>query len=952
MQTKRIFEQIAAHPDLPEVERQMMELWEREHTFERSLELRRGGPRYVFYEGPPTANGRPGTHHVLSRAFKDLFARHRTMKGCYVERKAGWDTHGLPVEIEVEKQLGISGKREIEEFGIERFNQLCRESVHRYVGEWTRFSRRMGLWLDYEHAYWTLDPDYIQSVWWALKQIWDRGLVYRGYRVAPYCWHCMTPLSSHELALGWMDNTPDPSVVVRFPLQADPRTSLLAWTTTPWTLPGNVGLAVAPEVMYAKVRQGDETLILAEARLEMLEGPYQVEERVRGAELAGLRYRPPYPYLRHQAPEGARAWEVLTADFVSTEEGTGIVHTAAAYGADDLRLAQERGIWFRHSVDLRGRFEPFVEKFAGLFVKDADPLIIEDLRERGLLYSAGQVRHTYPFCWRCDSPLLYYALDSWYIRTTAVKDRLVAENAATNWVPAHIRSGRMGEWLENNVDWAISRTRYWGTPLPFWVCEACGEQRCVGSAAELGLPANADLHRPAIDQVRLACPCGGQMVRVPEVLDVWFDSGSMPFAQRGYPRHGVAEFESTFPADFICEAIDQTRGWFYSLLAISTLLFDRNSYRNVLCLGLLVDEEGRKQSKSRGNVLDPDYLFESAGADALRWFFYTSTAVGENYRLGEKSLRQVVQRLLLPLWNVHSFFTTYANLDGFVPPPEGEPPLPLSRRSALDRWLLSRLSHLVEEVDVALEHYDVPGAARPVQEFVEDLSNWYVRRSRRRFWKSEQGEDKLAAHQTLYEALVVLVRLLAPFTPFLADAVHRTLRGGESVHLADFPRPDLAARDPELEAEMARARAVVQAGLAARDQARIKVRQPLPALTHPGRFRPEVAELVRDELNVKELREGKELLLDTTVTAELRLEGLAREAVRHVQDLRKRRGLAIEDRIHLYYRAEGEWAAALERFVDYLAAETLAVAVYRDAPDGLDGVRVEDGLWIGLRRAG
>jgi isoleucyl-tRNA synthetase len=944
MQTKKAFEEVTARPDLPGQEREIVALWEREGTYAASLAQRKDAPRWVFYEGPPTANGRPGTHHVLARAFKDLFPRYRTMKGYYVERKAGWDTHGLPVELEVEKKLGISGKQQIEEFGIERFNELCRQSVYEYVDAWTDMSKRMGFWQDYDDAYWTLTSDYIQSVWWALKTMWDRGLIYKGFRVAPYCPRCMTPLSSHELAQGYQDDVADPSVYVRFRLKDDPSTSILAWTTTPWTLPGNVALAVGEDVDYVKVEQGDEYLILAEARLDVLEGEYRVVGRMKGAGLVGLDYEPLYTYL----PPKERAWYVVSADFVSVDEGTGVVHTAAAYGADDLRLCQEKGIPVRHTVDLRGRFLPEVEKFADEFVKDADPEIVEDLRERGLLYKVGEIRHTYPFCWRCDTTLIYYALDSWYIRTTDFKDQLVAQNQATNWIPAHVKTGRMGDWLANNVDWAISRTRYWGTPLPFWVCESCGAQRCVSSAEELDLDPEADLHRPFIDGVELACACGGVMRRVPEVLDTWFDSGAMPYAQRGYPRTGQDEFRATFPADFICEALDQTRGWFYSLLAEGTILFGHNAYRNVICLGLVLDPQGRKASKSRGNVLDPNYLFGTFGADALRWFFFVNP-VGENYRTGEPALQQVVRQFLMTLWNVYSFFVMYANIDGFVP--GREEPVPLAERPVLDRWLLSKLSHLVETVDGALERYDVNDASRPIQDFVEDLSNWYVRRSRRRFWKAESDADKLAAHQTLYQALVTVARLLAPFTPFVAEAIHRNLVEGRSVHLATFPVADESARDRALEEEMAQARTAVQSGLARRDEARIKVRQPLRAFTVTRELLPEVAAIVRDELNVKELRLGDELALDTTITAELRLEGMARDAVRLVQELRKRSGLHVEDRIRVRYDGGPEWERVFERFGDTIAAETLAVEVQAGRAGELDGETQGGGLWIGLKRA-
>ncbi|MGH7776031.1 MAG: isoleucine--tRNA ligase [Candidatus Dormibacterales bacterium] len=944
------FEPVNPRADLPALERELVEFWRRDGTFEESLRIREGSPRFVFYEGPPTANGLPGTHHAVARAFKDVFGRYRTMKGFYVERKAGWDTHGLPVELEVERQLKISGKQQIEEFGVAEFNRLCRESVHRYVEDWVRFSERMGFWLDYGHAYWTLDPAYMQSVWWALKRMWDSGLVYRGFRVAPYCPRCATPLSSHELALGYRDGVPDPSLVVRFRLSGEPATSLLAWTTTPWTLPGNVALAVDESADYVKVRQRDEHLILAQARMEVLEGEYEVVDRIKGQDLAGLGYEPLYPY---SVPAEGRAQYVVGADFVSMEEGTGIVHTSALYGADDLRLCQQKGIPFRHTVDLGGRFFDYVEAFAGLGVKEADPLIIEDLRRRGLVYSSGTVHHTYPFCWRCETPLVYYGLDSWFIRTSERKADLIANNGLTNWVPAHIKTGRMGDWLENNVDWAFSRTRYWGTPLPFWVCEGCGAERCVESAGELGLPPDADLHRPYIDAVTLACACGGLMRRVPEVLDTWFDSGSMPFAQRGYPRAGQAEFEATFPADFISEGLDQTRGWFYTLLAISTLVFGRNAYRNVICLGLILDDEGRKASKSRGNVLDPWRVFDSHGSDALRWLFFT-TQVGESYKVGPRTLQEIVRRHLLTLWNVYSFFVTYANIDGFEP--GARPPVPLAERPALDRWLLSRLSRLNGEVDGGLDRYDVNAAARPVEGFIDELSNWYVRRSRRRFWKSESDRDKLAAYQTLHEALVTLSRLMAPFTPFLSEALYRNLTGARSVHLADFPAAEASRRDPALEAQMESARRAVETGLAAREAARIKVRQPLRSASLPGQpLPPEIAAIVRDELNVKELRFGApEVGLDVEIPRPLRLEGLAREIVRRIQDLRKREGLEIADRIQTYHQAGGEVRAALEEFEDYVKSETLSVKMTRARPGDLEGVQFEiegEPVWLGLRRA-
>ena len=957
MQKERTFREVDPKQSLPDLEREILALWSQECTFERSLAERRDGPRFTFYEGPPTANARPGVHHVLARAFKDLVTRYRTMKGYYVERKAGWDTHGLPVELEIERELGISGKQQIEEFGVARFNELCRASVYEYVEEWRQMSDRMAFWQDYDHAYWTLTSDYMQSEWWALRQLWDRGLIFKGFRVAPYCPRCQTPLSSHELSLGYEDDVEDPSIYVRFPLLDEPGTSILAWTTTPWTLPGNVALAVAPEIPYAKVRvrrdasepeKGasepvTEQVILAEARLSVLGRPYEVLERLPGSALVGRHYEPPYRVL---PPESGDVWVVVDADFVSVEDGTGVVHTSASYGVDDLRLAQEKGLPVRHTVDLQGRFVDAVEKFSGQLVKDADPNIVADLRQRGLLYRAETTRHTYPFCWRCGTPLLYYALDAWYLRTTAFRDQLIQNNLATSWRPAHIRTGRMGDWLEHLVDWQFSRTRYWGTPLPIWVCDDCGEQRCVGSAEELGLASDADLHRPFIDGVTLSCACGGSMHRVPEVLDAWFDSGAMPFAQRGYPRQGVQEFERSFPADFICEALDQTRGWFYSLLAEGTMLFGQNAYRNVICLGLILDEQGQKMSKSKGNALSPWDVFDRFGADALRWLYFVSP-VGESFRLGPTLLQEVVRGFLLTLWNVYSFFVNYANLDDFSP---GErAPVPLVRRSVLDRWLLSRLDLLVETVDQSLERYDVNAAARPVATFVQDLSNWYVRRSRRRFWKSADDEDKLAAHQTLFETLLTLSRLLGPFTPLVSDAMHRNL-AGTSVHLADFPVAPAGRRNPGLEREMAEARQAVAVGLAARDAAHLRVRQPLRAVTLTRQLDPAVAAIVAEELNVKEVRFGDGFQLDTELDRELRLEGLARDLIRQVQQLRKQKGLRIEDRIHLYWDGNGDWPDVLAQWQETIAGETLAVSVEHatEVPDR--GVR-RAGLWTDLERS-
>ena len=945
-----MFEKVDQRVSFPELEVKLMERWKAEDTFQKSLQLREGKKRFVFYEGPPTANGKPATHHILARAFKDLFGRYKTMKGFYVERKAGWDCHGLPVEIEVEKKLKISGKWQIEnEIGIEKFNELCRQSVYEYVDDWVRFSERMAFWQDYENAYWTLTSEYIQSVWWALSEMWKQDLIYKGFRVAPYCSRCATPLSSHELAQGYRDDVPDPSVYIRFRLKNDPKTSILAWTTTPWTLPGNVALAVGPDVVYIKVKEDDEYLILAEARLAVLKEPPQVVERMLGRDLVGVEYEPLYPY---SVPETGKAQYVVDADFVSIDEGTGVVHTSALYGVDDLRLTQEKGIPFKHTVGLDGKFLPYVEKFAGLHVKEADPLIIDDLKERGLLYKAETILHTYPFCWRCGTPLIYYALDAWYIRTTARKYQLIANNNATHWVPDHIRTGRMGDWLENNIDWQFSRSRFWGTPVPIWVCEGCDEKRIVSSAAELGLKDDADLHRPYIDDVTLPCEkCGGVMRRVPEVLDTWFDSGSMPFAQRGYPRKGKELFEQTFPAEFISEAVDQTRGWFYTLLAISTLLVEQNAYRNVICLGHVVDPKGKKASKSRGNVLDPNYLFDTFGSDAVRWYFYTSTQIGENYRTGDAVLKETVQQFFIPLWQCYYFFVSYARLDNFDPSGEW---VPVAERHVLDRWLLSRLSALVHDVTHGMDQYEPVEPARRIQRFVDDLSNWYIRRSRPRFWKARNREDQLAAYQTLYETLRTVAQLVAPFAPFVSDAMYRNLSNDESVHLSDFPEPK-PYRDEELERDMARARQAVEAGLAARDAARLKVRQPLASIAVPGDPLPQdIAAIVRDELNVKSLTFGSpEVDLDTVITEDLKLEGLAREIVRLIQARRKKIGLNVEDRIDTRYDADGLTDRAIERHGDYIKNETLSATLAKGRDDGFDGEQTMlegEQLWIGLKK--
>lgn len=938
---------VSSRAGFAENEAKVLEFWRSEDVFARSLAQREGAPPYVFYEGPPTANGRPGIHHVLARAFKDLFPRYKQMRGHQVSRKAGWDTHGLPVELEIEKKLKISGKRQIEEFGVAEFNRLCRESVSDYIDEWERLTERLGFWLDMEHPYRTYDSTYIESVWWSLKQIHDRGLLYQDYKVTPYCPRCQTSLSSHELSQGYRDDTPDPSVYVKFRLNdSDGKTFLLAWTTTPWTLPGNVALAVHPAETYVRVRQGDETLILAEARLQVLDGDFEVVETFPGQDLVDLTYQ---PLFSDMLPDGLAFVVLDAAELVSMAEGTGVVHTAAAYGEADLELCRRKGVAVRHVVGLDGRFLPGQTRYHGQFVKDADKQIIEDLRAAGNLYRSETIKHSYPFCWRCETPLLYYALTSWFIRTTEVKQQLIANNRSVAWQPAHIRDGRMGDWLENLVDWNLSRSRYWGTPLPIWICDApdCREQRCVGSAEELGLSIEDDLHKPFIDEVTLSCEkCGATMHRVPDVIDCWYDSGAMPFAQWHYPFENREWFESRHPADFICEAIDQTRGWFFSLLAESTLLFDEPAYRNVICLGHVVDKNGKKMSKSRGNIIEPTTVFDQFGADAVRWYFFTSVSAGAEYRVSMDAVQDVVRRFLLTLWNTYSFFVTYASLEDFDP---AAPAPAVADRPELDRWVLARLAGTVDAVQQALDAYDATDACREIEALVEDVSKWYVRRSRRRFWK---GESELSAFATLHTVLQAVSRLVAPFMPFVSERMYRNLSGFEgdtppsgipdSVHLTDYPQATDEMRDPELLVQMARLRRLVETGLAAREQAGVKVRQPLRQATVRGAaFDPELEAIFADELNVKSVAyaekagQFEDVVLDTEITDELLLEGVARELSRSVNDLRKKAGLNVDDRIVLHVDAEGDVLRAVRAHEERLLADTLAVRIeYAPITDG------------------
>ncbi|GAC1434131.1 MAG: isoleucine--tRNA ligase [Solirubrobacteraceae bacterium] len=837
----------------PELELGVLERWRERDVFRESVRRRADAPPWVFYEGPPTANGRPGAHHVLARVFKDIYPRYKTMRGFRVERKGGWDCHGLPVEIAVEKQLGIKSKQEIEAFGIAEFNRRCRESVFEFLADWNRLTERIGFWLDLDDAYRTLDDSYIESVWWALAQIHEKGLLYEGHRVVPYCPRCGTALSSHEVALGYRD-VEDPSVYVRLPLREDHGPlrrgdELLVWTTTPWTLPSNAAVAVDPEMTYLRARTPAGVFVLAEALVDRVLGePVELLDQFPGRELEGARYEPPFTFIAGEQ-YGPLGHSVLLADFVSDGDGTGLVHTAIAFGEDDYRLGQQYGLTVVNPVRLDGTYDERIGPYAGRFVKDADDDLLADLERRGRVLRAERYKHSYPHCWRCGTPLLYYAKPSWYIATSRIRDRLLAANETVAWHPPHIQQGRFGEWLRGNVDWAISRERYWGTPLPVWRCEA-GHIVCIGSFAELERrsgTAIGDPHRPYVDEIAFPCAeCHQPMRRVPEVIDVWFDSGAMPFAQHHAPFEHEERFANAFPADFICEALDQTRGWFYSLLAVSTLLHDRAPYRNVVCLGLILDGEGQKMSKSRGNIVAPDAVLDTFGADALRWYFFTTKQPWDGYRFSTEAVGDGVRLFLRQLWNVYSFYVLYA-LAGDVPQDA------LGDATDLDSWVLSRLSATIETVRAQLDAFDATGAGRAISDWVDELSNWYVRRSRRRFWDGDP-----AAFATLRHCLLRTAELLAPFTPFIADEIHDNLDGsGPSVHLCSFPQPH--PRDEALEYAMGTARETVRLGLAARAQGKIKIRQPLheAVIVASEREREAIerlADVVREELNVKRLR--------------------------------------------------------------------------------------------------
>ena len=865
------FEDVPSRYDGVKLEEEVLALWREHDMFNEAQRRSEGRPLYCWNEGPPTANGRPGIHHVLARTFKDIFPRFKHMQGYHCPRKAGWDTHGLPVEHEIEKELGIFDKAEIErEVGVAEFTRRCRESVMRYIGDWERMTERMGFWVNMGDAYYTLDNSYIESVWWLLRQIWDKGLIYQGYKVVPYDPRIGATLSSHEVALGYKE-VEDPSVYVRFPVEGEERTSFLVWTTTPWTLPSNLALAVHPEVDYAFVRTGSagssgrhdgETLILAEALIGAVlqDADYTIEKRVKGADLEGMRYTRLFDYLPADGP----ICQVWAADFVTIEDGTGIVHCAPAYGEDDIRLCRSKGLPVVHGVGLDGCFVAEVEPVAGRFFKDADPILIADLENRGLMFRSERYLHNYPHGWRTGDPLIYYAKHAWYIATSRIRDRMVELNRTINWVPETIRDGRFGNWLANNIDWALSRERFWGTPLPVWT-DGDGDFMCIGSIAELEALCGrslegVDLHRPAVDEITFVHPDNGRTWRrVPEVIDCWFDSGAMSYAQFHYPFENRELFESRFPADYICEAIDQTRGWFYSLHAIAALVSDSVAYRNCICLAHIVDKDGKKMSKSIGNIVNPYDVFDHVGADPLRWYLACRIAPEVQKRISVDFVRGVASGFINTWWNTYAFFVMYAKLDRV----DVTDDVPLAERPEIDRWALALLHRTVSGVTDALEAYDVFAAGRAIESFVDQLSNWYVRRNRRRFWKAAAGPDKQAAYLTLYECLHTVNRLMAPIMPFITETVHQNLvravdeTAAPSVHMSEWPAPDPAARDDDLIAEIDVVQRVVGLGRAARNSSGVRVRQPLSRLLVRVPDEAFAAFIVRheaqilEELNVK-----------------------------------------------------------------------------------------------------
>ncbi len=1016
-----MFNPVNNQANFPDIEKKTLEYWEKEKIFEKSVSLRKGKDEFVFYDGPPFATGLPHYGHLLAGTIKDVIPRYQTMKGKYVDRVFGWDCHGLPVEYEMEKELNLSGKRDIEKYGIDKFNESCRGIVLRYTAEWETTVRRMGRWVDFKRGYRTMDRNYMESIWWVVKQLWEKDLIYEGYKILPYCPRCATPLSNFEANQGY-EEVEDPAITLRFQDADDSSLSYLAWTTTPWTLPSNLALAAGPEVDYVKVKDKDNFYILAEARLgSYYKNPedYQIIERFKGTRLEGRKYLPLFPYFAKLAEKGA--FSIVTADFVSTEDGTGIVHMAPGFGEDDAAAGKKNGIPEVCPIDEECRFTSEVPDYAGRYVKDTDKDIIRRLKTEGRLVHRGTIKHNYPHCWRDDSPLIYRSISTWFVKIDPIKEKMLRANSTINWVPSHIRDGRFGKWLENARDWAISRNRYWGCPLPLWRNQKTGEIVCIGSVEELEKLSGTkvpDIHKHFVDPIKIPSTKGGEpLERIPEVLDCWFESGSMPYAQQHYPFENKAHFDANYPADFIAEGLDQTRGWFYTLVVLSAALFDKAAFKNVVVNGLVLAEDGQKMSKRKKNYPDPNYIIDSYGADSLRLFLLGSSVVrGEDLRFSEAGIKDILRGVLIPLWNSYSFFVTYANLDKWEPPKVLS--APETPQHPLDRWILSSLSEMVEEISDSMDHYMLQQAANRFEKFIDDLTNWYIRRSRRRFWKSQNDTDKDDAYRTLHYVLVTFCRTAAPFIPYITEEIYKNLKSPdmpESVHLCDYPLPEKFRRDERLEKQMEHTIRAVSLGRHLRSQLSIRVRQPLGKVIiaiHSEETRKmlsETSDIIAEELNVKEVqfradetelvkwnakanfkvlgsRLGKDMkeaaslistldyatihklvtgstcklklsngneielsqndvviqreekagltvatedeitvALDTVIGPELKAEGLAREFVSRIQNIRKESGFEVSDRIEILYMGPQELASSLEKFGEYVRNETLAL---------------------------
>lgn len=998
-----------------QVERDVLNFWENEKIVNKNFDLNKEGEYFTFYDGPPTANGKPHVGHVLTRVIKDLIPRYKVMKGYRVLRKAGWDTHGLPVELEIEKKLGISGKQDIENYGVEKFIEQCKESVFTYSTMWKDMSEKLAFWVDMDNPYVTYHNNYIESVWWALKQMWEKELLYKGHKVIPYCPRCGTSLSSHEVAQGYKD-VKEATAIAKFKVKGEENKYILAWTTTPWTLPSNVALSINKAYDYVEVLNNDEYLILAKELVsKVIEGEYEIVREFKGEELLGTEYEQLFKFVTPKE----KAFYVVHADYVTLSDGTGVVHTAPAYGEDDNQTGKKYNLPLINLVDGEGKFVEAVEPWRGMFVKKADPKILEELKERGLLYKSEKFTHSYPHCWRCDTTLLYYPKDSWFVRMTSLRDKLLENNNRVNWYPDNVRTGRFGKFLENVIDWGISRDRYWGTPLPIWECE-CGHRECIGSVAELkekgiNVPENMELHKPYIDEVKLKCPhCEKEMKRTGEVIDCWFDSGSMPFAQHHYPFENKEIFESNFPAQFISEAVDQTRGWFYTLMAISTSLFDTNPFENCIVLGHVLDKQGLKMSKHKGNVVDPFEILDKVGADACRWHFYTASAPWLPTRFSVEDVEETQRKFLSTLWNVYSFYVLYAEIDQFNPLQYKD----FVSENVMDKWIISKLNTLIKTVESNMDGYGITQAALAIEEFVDELSNWYVRRNRSRFWSETLTNDKIGAYVTLYKVLTTLTLVAAPFVPFITEEIYQNLvleldkTAKESVHLCPWPKYAEELIDNELEGEMEEAYKMVKLGRSARNGANIKNRQPLSKMLVSSKSLQEYyGDIIRDELNIKEVIFGADLssyvnfdikpnlpvlgkaygryipvirkelgamnqmelaqkiqtgesivikandieielnqdnllvtmqglegfafagegtmgvVLDTTLTEELREEGHLREILSKVQNMRKENNFEVSDKIILYVGGNEKLENVVKKFEDNIKKETLSIEI-------------------------